>query len=290
MRKHWIKPAALALALALLLCACGQSAQARWQEQYDLGMKYLEEGSWEQAVLAFTAAIDIDPRQPQAYEGMVRAWEALGSLEEARALLKRTLEQTEDEALRQLCLDLYRRDDPFYTQLPQEDRALLSNLAAAALAGDWAAALAIQSGDACRALVDSLPENRAGDRLSLCFYPDGETLITFFRGVEEAPGESHMDIYRGADGQGDFIASVYSPSHFYMNLASFTDGAVSGPMTSYIHHVQEDGSQWDFTITGNIQNGAPAGTLLYTYSDGHTVEQAPEGYDSWPDWPVELSR
>ena len=46
----------------------------------------------------------------------------------------------------------------------------------------------------------------------------------------------------------------------------------------------------DAERAGNIQNGAPEGTLLYTYSDGSTAEQPPEGYDSWPDWPAELSR
>ena len=282
--------AALALACALLLCACGKSAQAAWQEQYDLGVKYLEEGSWEEAIIAFTAAIEIDPKRPEAYEGAARAYESMEKLEEARALLERALEQVEDEELRQLYLRLRRADDPFYSQLSEEEQALLSDLTAAVLAEDWSTALAIQSGQACQALAGSLPENEAGDRLSLRFYPDDQTLVSFFRGTEEGPSESHMDIYRGSDGQGSFIASVYSPEHYYMNVASFTDGAVSGPMTSYIHHVQENGEQFDFTITGNIQNGAPEGTLLYTYSDGSTAEQPPEGYDSWPDWPAELSR
>ena len=281
---------ALMLALCLLLCACGQKAEAAWQEQYDLGMKYLEEGSWEEAVLAFTAAIDIDPRRPEAYEGAARAYQAMGAADQARALLAQALEQVEDEALRQLYLRLCRTDDPFYGQLSAEERALLSRLTEAVLAEDWAAALAIQSGPELQDLVSALPENEAGDRLSLRFYPDDQTLVSLFRGTEEGPSQSHMDIYRGSDGQGDFIASVYSPEHYYMNVASFTDGAVSGPMTSYIHHVQESGDQYDFTITGNIRNGAPEGMLLYTYSDGRTAEQPPEGYDSWPDWPAELSR
>lgn len=35
-----------ALALVLGLCACTQSATATWQEQYDLGVRYLSEGNY----------------------------------------------------------------------------------------------------------------------------------------------------------------------------------------------------------------------------------------------------
>ena len=51
------------LAVLLLLTACGQTAEAAWQEQYDLGMKYLSEGNYEEAIIAFTAAIEIDPKR-----------------------------------------------------------------------------------------------------------------------------------------------------------------------------------------------------------------------------------
>ena len=48
--------------LVVLLClsACGQSAESTWQEQYDLGVRYLSEGNYEEAIIAFTAAIEID--------------------------------------------------------------------------------------------------------------------------------------------------------------------------------------------------------------------------------------
>ena len=56
------------LTVCLLLCACG-NAQATWQEQYDLGAKYLSEGNYPEAILAFTAAIEIDPKRPEGYTG-----------------------------------------------------------------------------------------------------------------------------------------------------------------------------------------------------------------------------
>ena len=45
----------LALTLTLALAACG--GKGGWQEQYDLGQKYLTEGNYEEAIMAFTAAI-----------------------------------------------------------------------------------------------------------------------------------------------------------------------------------------------------------------------------------------
>ena len=53
--------------LALMLCACKK--EPTWQDQYDLGMKYLEEGDYEEALTAFSAAIKIEPQQVEAYIG-----------------------------------------------------------------------------------------------------------------------------------------------------------------------------------------------------------------------------
>lgn len=52
--------------IALLLCGCHKE-QKQWQEQYDLGVRYLEDGDYEEAILAFTAAIEIDPKNADAY-------------------------------------------------------------------------------------------------------------------------------------------------------------------------------------------------------------------------------
>ena len=72
----------LTLALVLGLCACGQSAQAKWQEQYDLGVRYLSEGNYEEAIIAFTAAIDIDPKRPEGFIGRGDAYALSGDTED----------------------------------------------------------------------------------------------------------------------------------------------------------------------------------------------------------------
>lgn len=57
------------LVVALVLTACGQNIEAKWQEQYDLGVRYLSDGNYEEAIIAFTAAIEIDSKRAEAYVG-----------------------------------------------------------------------------------------------------------------------------------------------------------------------------------------------------------------------------
>lgn len=60
---------AIIMLMLVILSACGQGAQTTWQEQYDLGVRYLSEGNYEEAIIAFTAAIEIDPKRPEAFIG-----------------------------------------------------------------------------------------------------------------------------------------------------------------------------------------------------------------------------
>lgn len=80
----------IAGAFLLSLCACGQNVseqidgvgQMTWQEQYDLGVRYLSEGNYEEAIIAFTAAIEIDPKQAPAYVGRGQAYVLSGDTED----------------------------------------------------------------------------------------------------------------------------------------------------------------------------------------------------------------
>lgn len=82
----------LTVVLCILLSACGQAsaptayAELTWQEQYDLGVRYLSEGNYEEAIIAFSAAIEIDPKRPEAYVGRGDSYAAQGQqLEEIEA-------------------------------------------------------------------------------------------------------------------------------------------------------------------------------------------------------------
>ena len=73
----------LALVLLLTLCGCGKKdGGAAWQEQYDLGVRYLSDGNYEEAIIAFTAAIEIDPKRAEAYAGRGDAYLGQGAADE----------------------------------------------------------------------------------------------------------------------------------------------------------------------------------------------------------------
>lgn len=86
-----------------------------WQEQYDLGIRYLSEGNYEEAIIAFTAAIDIDPKRPEAYQKAAEAYEAIGDSEAAREILEKGYAATGDRSL------LPREETPGEESLLQQD-------------------------------------------------------------------------------------------------------------------------------------------------------------------------
>ncbi len=97
-----------AVLLLLGLCACGQSTsgqadsagQASWEEQYELGLRYLEDGNYEEAIIAFTAAIEIDPKRVEAYNQLARVYLAMDDPDGAAAALEQGVAATGDEDLR----------------------------------------------------------------------------------------------------------------------------------------------------------------------------------------------
>ena len=84
--------------LLLSLVACG--GKGTWQEQYDLGMRYLNEGNYQEAVIAFTAAIEIDAKRPEAYLGAAEAYIAADDIDAAIAILEKGYAATNDDSLK----------------------------------------------------------------------------------------------------------------------------------------------------------------------------------------------
>lgn len=90
--------------LAILICAvsltsCSQGVEEQWKEQYDLGVRYLSEGNYEEAIIAFTAAVEIDPIQPEAYLKISEAYMEMDNIEAAISILEAGLAETDSEEI-----------------------------------------------------------------------------------------------------------------------------------------------------------------------------------------------
>lgn len=85
----------LLITLLLPCTACGQKDTAlSWLEQYDLGVRYLSEGNYEEAIIAFTAAIEIDPKRPDAYNGLANTYIAMGDYDSAAGVWENISSET----------------------------------------------------------------------------------------------------------------------------------------------------------------------------------------------------
>lgn len=87
----------------LILCACGKTDAEEpalsWQEQFELGQRYLSEGKYEEAIIAFQAVIEIDPRNAEAYELLAQVYLELNDGVQALAVLQTGFEATGDAVL-----------------------------------------------------------------------------------------------------------------------------------------------------------------------------------------------
>ena len=96
----------LAALLLLTLAACQKAPAAEpadeapsWQTKYDLGVRYLSEGNYEEAILAFEAAIKIDPKQEAVYLKYAEAYVQQGEYASALQVLERGFHETQSKLL-----------------------------------------------------------------------------------------------------------------------------------------------------------------------------------------------
>lgn len=77
------------------------------QRQLDLGRRYLEELDYEQAIVVFDRAIEIDPMNADAYLGKAEACAGLEDYAMAAETLEEGYQAAEDEAIKDRLLSLY---------------------------------------------------------------------------------------------------------------------------------------------------------------------------------------
>ena len=93
------RTALVALLVMVFLTGCAKSTAAQLKEQLELGQNYLLEMNYEEAVVAFSKAIELDPKSLEAYEGLANVYIAQGQYDEAYAVLGQAEENIAEENL-----------------------------------------------------------------------------------------------------------------------------------------------------------------------------------------------
>ena len=99
----------LTLLCVLAICGCCQqnvpansvNEDMSWQAQYDIGIKYLAEGKFEDAIIAFALSIEIDPKMADAYLGLAKAYVAQGDIKKGIQTVEQGILFADDTGLLQ---------------------------------------------------------------------------------------------------------------------------------------------------------------------------------------------
>ena len=83
----------LMIGVTIILVACKDNSKQQAAQQLELGQRYLTEGNYGKAIVAFNKAIELEPNEIQAYTGVITAYVQSGREGEATAILEKSLEQ-----------------------------------------------------------------------------------------------------------------------------------------------------------------------------------------------------
>lgn len=101
-KKYFVIIISICALLILTSCAMASSSSRSFDKQLELGYKFLEEGKYEEAIIAFEKAIEIDPKQPKAYIGLAETYIYKGgdnAEEKASEVLKLGYEETQSNEI-----------------------------------------------------------------------------------------------------------------------------------------------------------------------------------------------
>lgn len=112
--------AGICLLIALTFFVFGQMKTSEINKSLDLGEKYLEEGKYEDAIIAFDSVIAIDPKQVPAYEGKAEVYVITQNYVDAEESLIKAREIAPSSKTNLLLVEVYD-----HTQKPDQAKKLL---------------------------------------------------------------------------------------------------------------------------------------------------------------------
>ena len=297
-------------------CAAGQpdstegpSRGPTWQEQYDLGVRYLSEGNYEEAILTFTAAIEIDPKRVPAYVGRGDAYVKYGETDEnlaaAKADYEKAIELDETNAEAYLGLaDVYIRQGDYKKarEILAKGQEFIAQAATATIQNDRdtllslsetvASALPIQLESSDKILYTVWNQYKIGVRIFTAGIVDGDVYSQYSWNIEIRPQNSmgyHADVMK----QHGFDESKNTSSWYYKyinrtNIASCpcVDWQWNGSFnaqsfSSALQHMEQESfngalrkMQRNQYVTGQMKDSLRDGAFMVIYED---LDEYPNG-------------
>ncbi len=99
-----------------------ESSERKLQENLNLGERYLQELDYEQAIAAYTAAIEIDPKNIDAYLGLADVYVAMGDYDRAVEVLETAPEVSAHEKVKDKIEDISeQKEQAIVTEETSED-------------------------------------------------------------------------------------------------------------------------------------------------------------------------
>ncbi|WP_020225057.1 tetratricopeptide repeat protein [Holdemania massiliensis] len=87
--------------ISLSLLACSAENKGDVSSQYNLGIKYVNEGNYEEAILAFEEAINIEPKNSDLYLNIADILIRKNLFEEAETILERGYKETKSKEIKE---------------------------------------------------------------------------------------------------------------------------------------------------------------------------------------------
>lgn len=283
------------LALMLVLSGCGgqQKEEAvptsqemaaasdapTWQEQFDLGVRFLSEGNYQEAIIAFQAAITIDPKRPETYAKLADVYVAQKDTDAALAILLQGYEATGDASLQEYRTTLELQKNP-WPALTAEQKTLFHALAEATKNFDRAAVSEIMASEEYYYFYEefpyikhSAPLKNGGNSGGFSMVTDDGEEYSFSYWRDEDNEELDFWFYVYGDGQ-YYRASFWTPylygeDHIFFGAGHYMIGCWSGGSNNDengpFKQMKWNEGESDYRVTeGTALNGIRVGTETRT--------------------------
>ncbi len=287
--KHKIFYTVLLVLTILLVAGCQKKMTV--QDYLDLGEKYLTEANYEEAIVAFTKAIEVEPKALKAYEGLTNAYIKTENYEKAEEVLQSGISVyeglTEDEKtdeFKRIYEELLKLEEKIRQYLDAENSSDVEENENETFAETDSVdaeqeRLIAEAKEKYGSILEQVIAEIKSQEPTLTHYFTDD-FKSFVKGLEkpliwQLEDGNYLGLYVGTDGDvyvylGEMDKGIRSGSGSWYGEYEYADEEDSGIGTQLFY------GNW----SGDYPNGS--GTFIYAFDDGKSETQGnfQDGYEN----------